>query len=124
MRHAFYDEQDRLHLFTPRRVQLEVRTSASWSRRSGTSSFGTASRYGQSSFGTASGYGQSSFGTASRYGQSSYGTASGYGFENGLMRDIDNRRRGSSFQLSHYFSHRRGTTTKHHPLLGTSCGQL
>ena len=46
-----------------------------------------------------------------RYGQSSSGTASGYGFENGLMRDIDNRRRGSRFQLDHHFSHRRGTTT-------------
>ena len=116
LRHDFYDEQDRLHLFAPRRERLEVQTSANWSRRSGTSSFGTASRYGQSSFGTASGYGQSSFGTASRYGQSSFGTASGYGqssfgFENGLMRDIDNRRRGSSFQLSHYFSHRRDTST-------------
>ena len=27
------------------------------------------------------------------------------------MRDIDNRRRGSRFQLSHYISHRRATTT-------------
>ena len=105
LRHEFYDEQDRLHLLAPRREQLEVRTSANWSRRPGSSSsFGTASRYGQSSFGTASGYGQSSFGTASGYGQGSFG------FENGLMRDIDNRRRGSRFQLSHYISHRRGTT--------------
>ena len=82
-----------------------MRTSANWSRRPG--------RAGTSSFGTASGYGQSNFGTASGYGQSSFGTASGrgsFGFENGLMRDIDNRRRGSRFQLSHYISHRRGTT--------------
>ena len=116
LRHEFYDEQDRLHLLAPRREQLEVRTSANWSRRpgrAGTSTFGTASRYGQSSFGTASGYGQSSFGTTSGYGQSSFGTAKGrgsFGFENGLMRDIDNRRRSTRFQLSHYISHRRGTT--------------
>ena len=113
LRHRFYDEQDRLHLLAPRREQLEVRTSASWSRRSGkarsdadrTDTFGASSRYGQSSFDTASRYGQSSFDTYSPYGQESFG------FESGLMRDIDNRRRGSRFQLSHYFSHRRATTT-------------
>ena len=102
LRHEFYDEQDRLHLLAPRREQLVVRTSANWSRRPERgSSFGTASGYGQSSFGTASGYGQSSFGTASGYGQSNFG------FENGLMRDIDNRRRGSRFRFSHYISHSR-----------------
>ena len=116
LRHDFYDEQDRLHLFAPRREQLVVRTSASWSRRpgrAGASNFGTASGYGQSSFGTASGYGQSSFGTASGYGQSSFGSygRESFGFENGLMRDIDTRRRGSRFRFSHYISHSRGTTT-------------
>ena len=117
LRHEFYDEQNRLHLLAPRREQLEVRTSASWSRQSRKASSDadrTASRYGQSSFDSSSGYGQSSFGTASGYGQSSFGTASGresFGFESGLMRDIDNRRRGSRFQLSHYISHRRAATT-------------
>ena len=124
MRHKFYDEQNRLHLLAPRREQFEVRTSASWSRQSGKArldtdqpnSYGTSSRYGQSSFGTSSRYGQSSFDSSSPYGQSSFGTSSRYGqesfgFENGLMRDIDNRRRGSRFQLSHYISHRRAITT-------------
>ena len=135
LRHEFYDEQNRLHLLAPRREQLEVRTSASWSRRSqasrmdadrtdsfdtssryGQDSFGSSSPYGQSSFGSSSPYGQSSFGSSSPYGQSSFGSSSRYGresfgFENGLMRDIDNRRRGSRFQLSHYISHRRATTT-------------
>ena len=112
LRHEFYDEQDRLHLLAPRREQLVVRTSASWSRRSERgSSFGTASGYGQSSFGTASGYGQSSFGTASGYGQSSFGSygRESFGFESGLMRDIDTRRRGSRFRFSHYISHSRST---------------
>ena len=113
LRHEFYDEQNRLHLLAPRREQFEVRTSASWSRRSAasreetgrTSSFDSSSRYGSSSFGTANPYGSSSFGTANPYGRESFG------FESGLMRDIDNRRRGSRLQLSHYISHRRATTT-------------
>ncbi|MCE2450284.1 MAG: hypothetical protein J4F35_18515 [Candidatus Latescibacteria bacterium] len=135
LRHEFYDEQNRLHLLAPRREQLEVRTSASWSRRSaasreetgrtssfasssryGSSSFGTANPYGSSSFGSPNPYGSSSFGTANPYGSSSFGTTSPYGresfgFESGLMRDIDTRRRGSRLQLSHYISHRRATTT-------------
>ena len=124
LRHEFYDEQDQLHLLAPRRKQLEVRTSASWSRRSETArmdadqlgDFDSYSRYGQSSFGSSSPYGQSSFGSSSPYGQSSFGSSSRYGresfgFESGLMRDIDNRRRGTRFQLSHYISHRRATTT-------------
>lgn len=124
LHHEFYDEQDQLHLFAPRRKQLEVRTSASWSRRSEASrmnadqlgSFGSSSRYGQSSFGSSSPYGQSGFGSSSPYGQSSFGSSSRYGresfgFESGLMRDIDNRRRGTRLQLSHYISHRRATTT-------------
>ena len=60
---------------------------------------------GQSGFDSSSPYGQSSFGSSSRYGRESFG------FESGLMRDIDNRRRGRRFQLSHYISHRRATTT-------------
>ena len=124
LRHEFYDEQNRLHLLSPRRKQLEVRTSASWSRQSRkdrsdadqTDSFGTTSRYGQSSFGSPNPYGQSSFGSPNPYGQSSFGSPNPYGresfgFESGLMRDIDTRRRGSRFQLSHYISHRRATTT-------------
>ena len=124
LRHEFYDEQDQLHLLAPRRKQLEVRTSASWSRRSAasreetgrTSSFASSSRYGQSSFGSSGQYGQSGFGSSGQYGQSGFGTTSPYGresfgFESGLMRDIDNRRRGSRFQLSHYISHRRATIT-------------
>ena len=123
LRHKFYDEQNQLHLLAPRREQLEVRTSVSWSRRSAasrmdadrTDSYGTSSRYGQSSFGSSSPYGQSSFGSSSPYGQSNFGSSSPYGresfgFESGLMRDIDTRRRGSRFQLSHYISHRRATT--------------
>ena len=111
LRHQFYDEQNQLHLLAPRRKQLEVRTSASWSRQSRKARSDADRTDG---FGTASGYGQSSFDAASGYGQSGFGTASGresFGFENGLMRDIDNRRRGSRFQLSHYISHRRATTT-------------
>ena len=124
LRHEFYDEQNQQHLFAPRRKQLEVRTSASWSRRSQASrmnadqlgDFDSSSRYGQSSFGTSNPYGQSSFGSSSPYGQSSFGSSSRYdreafGFESGLMRDIDTRRRGSRLQLSHYISHRRSTTT-------------
>ena len=124
LRHEFYDEQDQLHLLAPRRKQLEVRTSASWSRRSAasrmnadrTDSFGASSPYEQSGFGSSSPYEQSGFGSSSPYGQSSFGSSSPYGresfgFENGLMRDIDNRRRGTRFQLSHYISHSRGTTT-------------
>ncbi len=124
LHHEFYDEQDQLHLFAPRRKQLEVRTSASWSRRFEASrmnadqlgNFGSSSRYGQSSFGSSSPYGQSGFGSSSPYGQSSFGSSSRYGresfgFESGLMRDIDNRRRGTRLQLSHYISHRRATTT-------------
>ena len=134
LRHKFYDEQNQLHLLAPRREQLEVRTSISWSQRSaasrmdadrtdsygtssryGQSNFGSSSPYGQSSFGSSSPYGQSSFGSSSPYGQSSFGTSSPYGresfgFESGLMRDIATRRRGSRFQLSHYISHRRATT--------------
>ncbi len=134
LRHKFYDEQNQLHLLAPRREQLEVRTSISWSQRSaasrmdadrtdsygtssryGQSNFGSSSPYGQSNFGSSSPYGQSSFGSSSPYGQSSFGTSSPYGqssfgFESGLMRDIDTRRRGSRFQLSHYISHRRATT--------------
>ena len=34
LRHEFYDEQNQRHLLAPRRKQLEVRTEASWSRRS------------------------------------------------------------------------------------------
>ena len=113
LRHEFYDEQNRLHLLAPRREQIEVRTSASWSRRSAasheetgrTSSFDSSSRYGSSGFGSSNPYGSSGFGTASPYGRESFG------FESGLMRDIDNRRRGSRFQLSHYISHRRATAT-------------
>ena len=98
LRHEFYDEQNRLHLLAPRREQLEVRTSASWSRRP------AASRM-DGDFDPSSPYGQSSFGSSNPYGRESFG------FESGLMRDIDNRRRGSRFQLSHYISHRRATTT-------------
>ena len=113
LRHEFYDEQDRRHLLAPRRKQLEVRTSASWSRQSEASrmdadqlgNFDSSSPYGQSSFGASSRYGQSSFGSSSPYSRESFG------FESGLMRDIDNRRRGSRLQLSHYISHRRSTTT-------------
>ena len=113
LRHDFYDEQNRLHLLAPRREQLEVRTSTSWSRRSKasrgdtdrTSSFDNSSRYGSSGFGSANPYGSSSFGSSNPYGQSTFG------FESGLMRDIDNRRRGTRLQLSHYISHRRATTT-------------
>ena len=113
LRHEFYDEQNRLHLLAPRREQLEVRTSASWSRRSATpreetgrtSSFDSSSRYGSSSFGSSNPYGRSGFGSSNPYGRESFG------FESGLMRDIDNRRRSSRFQLSHYISHRRATTT-------------
>ena len=113
LRHEFYDEQNRLDLLAPRREQIEVRTSASWSRRSAasheetgrTSSFDSSSRYGSSGFGSSNPYGSSGFGTASPYGRESFG------FESGLMRDIDNRRRGARFQLSHYISHRRATTT-------------
>lgn len=86
LRHQFYDEQNRLHLWAPRREQLEVRTSASWSRQATTSPMDAdpTSRFGRESF----------------------------GFESGLMRDIDTRRRGSRFQLSHYFSHRRASTSR------------
>ena len=86
LRHQFYDEQNRLHLWAPRREQLEVRTSASWSRQATASQPDTAptSRYGRESF----------------------------GYESGLMRDIDTRRRGHRFQLSHYFSHRRASTSR------------
>ena len=86
LRHQFYDEQNRLHLWAPRREQLEVRTSASWSRQAAASSMDAdpTSRFGRESF----------------------------GFESGLMRDIDTRRRGSRFQLSHYFSHRRASTSR------------
>ena len=124
LRHEFYDEQDRRHLLAPRRKQLEVRTSASWSRQSAASrmdadqlgNFDSSSRYGQRGFGSSSPYGQRGFGSSSPYGQSSFGSSSPYGresfgFESGLMRDIDNRRRGTRFQLSHYISHSRGTTT-------------
>ena len=111
--HEFYDEQNRLHLLAPRHEQLEVRTSASWSRRSAasregtdrTSSFNSSSRYGSSGFDTYSSYGSGSFGSSNPYGRESFG------FESGLMRDIDNRRRGTRLQLSHYISHRRATTT-------------
>lgn len=86
LRHQFYDEQNRLHLWAPRREQLEVRTSASWSRQATASPMDAdpTSRFGRESF----------------------------GFESGLMRDIDSRRRGSRFQLSHYFSHRRASTSR------------
>ena len=86
LRHQFYDEQNRLHLWAPRREQLEVRTSASWSRQATASPMDAdpTSRFGRESF----------------------------GFESGLMRDIDTRRRGSRFQLSHYFSHRRASTSR------------
>ena len=86
LRHQFYDEQNRLHLWAPRREQLEVRTSASWSRQA------TAS--------------QPDAAPTSRYGRESFG------YESGLMRDIDTRRRGHRFQLSHYFSHRRASTSR------------
>ena len=64
--HEFYDEQNRLHLLAPRREQLEVRTSASWSRQSTASreetdragDFDSSSRYGSSSFGSSNPYGQ------------------------------------------------------------------
>ena len=102
LRHEFYDDQNRRHLLAPRRKQLEVRTSASWSRQASASRM-DADR--TSSFDSSSRYGQSSFGSSSRYGRESFG------FENGLMRDIDTRRRGTRFQLSHYISHRRATTT-------------
>ena len=124
LRHEFYDEQNRLHLLAPRREQLEVRTSASWSRQSAASreeidrsgDFDSSSRYGSSSFGSSNPYGSSSFGSSNPYGSSSFGSSSPYGresfgFESGLMRDIDTRRRGSRLQLSHYISHRRATTT-------------
>ena len=81
LRHQFYDEQNRLHLWTPRREQLEVRTSASWSRQA---TADPTRRSGRESF----------------------------GFESGLMRDIDTRRLGGRFQLSHYFSHRRASTSR------------
>ncbi len=105
LRHRFYDEQNRLHLLTPRREQLEVRTSASWSRRSaaarpatdGSGDFDSSSQSRASNLGTAN----PSFGS----------TSPSFGFESGLMRDIDNRRRGSRLQLSHYISHRRATAT-------------
>ena len=124
LRHEFYDEQNRLHLLAPRREQLEVRTSASWSRQSAASrmetdrsgDFDSSSRYRSSGFDTSNPYGSSSFGSSNPYGSSSFGSSNPYGresfgFESGLMRDIDNRRRGSRLQLSHYISHRRATTT-------------
>ena len=103
LRHQFYDEQNRLHLWTPRREQLEVRTSASWSRQATASPIDADPN---SSFGSSSRSDPNSFGSSSRYGRESFG------FESGLMRDIDTRRRGSRFQLSHYFSHRRASTSR------------
>ena len=81
LRHEFYDEQNRLHLLAPRREQLEVRTSASWSRRSATpreetgrtSSFDSSSRYGSSSLGSSNPYGRSGFGSSNPYGRESFG---------------------------------------------------
>ena len=105
LRHEFYDEQDRRHLLAPRREQLEVRTSVSWSRRSAASHVETDR--------------SDALDSSSRYGQNSFGTASdreSFGFESGLARDIDNRRRGTRLQLSHYISHRRTTTTTAHSI--------
>ncbi len=103
LRNEFYDDQNQLQLFSPHLRHFEVRTSINWSRRVTEPPKGKNRPRQQDQFSS------DDLDSRSRY--QSRGRES-FGFENGLMRDIDNRRRGNRFQFSHYYSQNRSATSK------------
>ena len=104
LRNEFYNDQNQLQLFSPQLKQFEVRTSANWSRRV-TGGQNNEERSGQHSRAN-DGFGPSQPSQPNNYGQQQFG------FESGLLNDIDNRRRGSRLQFSHYYSQSRSTSGK------------
>ena len=104
LQNEFYNAQDQLQLFSPRLRQFEIRTSANWSRRATARQNDAApsNQQDRSSYEVGSGQQRQ----PSNYGQQQFG------FESGLLNDIDNRRRGSRFQFSHYYSQTRTTSSK------------
>lgn len=108
LRNEFYDDDDRLQLFSPRLRQFEVRTSANCTRRP---SNRQNDKNRPSRSGALASDNSQSFSANQRRSPTGYGQEQ-YGFESGLLNDIDNRRRGSRFQFSHYYSQSRTTTAK------------
>lgn len=105
LRNEFYDDDDQLQLLSPRLRQFELRTSANWSRRS-TGKQDEDERPNQQDRQSSDDFGSNQQRQPTGYGQQQFG------FESGLLNDIDNRRRGSRFQLSHYYSQTRSTNNK------------
>ena len=86
MRSEFYDDEEDLHLLSPRLKQFEVRSSMRYAGGSPTAEDDRQSR-DRSPLST---YRQEDF-----------------GYESGLRNDIRDRSRGRRFQLSHYYSRTR-----------------
>lgn len=106
MRSEFYDEGDQLHLFAPRIRQTELRTSVRYTARGQTTQRDDTR---QSSL--ASAYGQGSADRTSSLGSSPYGQQD-FGYESGLRSDIQGSGRGTSLQLSHYYSRTRSSSSE------------
>ena len=107
----FYDEEDRLNLYSPRVKRFEVNSTLRLERR--------ARRQGQSAdVDLGDEDDRSPFGTRSTnptsYGSGSYGRTydtDRFGYENGLQQDLGRRDRGQSMRISHYYSRNRSATT-------------
>ncbi|MEW6754817.1 MAG: putative LPS assembly protein LptD [Candidatus Latescibacterota bacterium] len=121
-RSEFYDQAGRRHLLSPRLTQFEVRTGLRWASQGGAAQRDSLAGQGPA--------GQSLLGSpvpglspldASFPGQSTafgdpYAGSQRFGYESGLRDDIRGRQRGTSLQLSHYYSRTRSlsrTTTRH-----------
>ena len=116
IRSEFYDDQDRLHLFSPRVKRFEVNSSLRLSRRAPRQREQTGvdpDRYDRADFGSGSP-------TASIYGRGRDGVDR-FGYESGLQQDLRRRDRGKSLRISHYYSRSRsGTSTFKRSWLRTS----
>ena len=108
LRNEFYDDLDELQIFSPRLRQFEVRTAANWTRRASGREDGAEERPGRSP--TTDDFGAQNL--SQRRTPTGYGGQEQFGFESGLLRDIGNRRRGSRFQFSHYYSQSRSGDRK------------
>ena len=107
LRSEFYDDEDQLHLLSPRLERFEARSSLRFSRRSAAGDRESDREEGNSL------YGRSSTPRDSDFSSSPYGSSrqqENFGFESGLQRDIRRQDRRQSFQLSHYYSRTRSFT--------------
>ena len=108
----FYDDADKVHLFSPRLRRFEVSSTLRFSGETGRRQ--TANRYGSSS---------ADLYSSSAPGSNAAAQSGLYGYEGGLQRDVQERRGRRRFQLSHYYSRSRSSTrTTKRSWLRTSLG--